>query len=127
MRQEEIDILKVPYAQEKNQIDRRFHSSIGADIPSAAKLVNEIFHDFDATFFGVSWWTSLPTEERILISDYLYQCANSIEVNLAEAKLHYMEWLDARNQANERIAYVQTVVKQGIDRLVPDSTPVRVG
>jgi uncharacterized protein len=30
-------------------------------------------------------------------------------------------------QANERIAYVQTVVKQGIDRLVPDSTPARVG
>lgn len=30
-------------------------------------------------------------------------------------------------QANERIAYVQTVVKQGIDRLVPDSTAVRVG
>jgi uncharacterized protein len=30
-------------------------------------------------------------------------------------------------QANERIAYVQTVVKQGIDRLVPDSSPARVG
>lgn len=30
-------------------------------------------------------------------------------------------------QANERVAYVQTIVKQGIARLVPDSTPARVG
>lgn len=30
-------------------------------------------------------------------------------------------------QANQKVAYMQTVVQQGIERLVPDSTPVRVG
>ncbi|HLG13040.1 MAG TPA: hypothetical protein VJH03_00740 [Blastocatellia bacterium] len=104
MRQEEIDTLNVPYTIPKGtKVDRRFHSSIGADVPSAAKLAKEIVDDLDTNSFGVSWWKSLPTEERILISDYLYQCADAIEANLVEAKLHYFEWLDARKRGNERI------------------------
>ncbi len=104
MRQEELQILSVPYLiQEKKEVDRRFHSSIGADMPSASSLTKEILHDLDDSFFGISWWKSLPAEERILIGDYLYQCANGVEANLAEAKLHYFEWLDAREKGNKRI------------------------
>ena len=105
MRDTELAILSQPHSQtEKGEIDRRFHSSIGADIPSASNLAREILTDLDTTNFGVSWWRALPTEERILISDYLYQCTNGIELNLAEAKLHYWEWLDAKERDNERIA-----------------------
>jgi hypothetical protein len=90
MREEEINALSEPYIiQERGEVDRRFNSAIGADVPSAAQLTREILHDLDETSFGVSWWKSLNTEERILISDYLYQCANSIEINLGEAKLQY--------------------------------------
>lgn len=105
MRKQDINNLSLPYA-DSNQIefDRRFDSAIGADVPSAGVLVKEIFSDFDANSFGIWWWNSLPTKERILISDYLYQCASDIETNLVEAKLHYLEWLDARERSNEKIA-----------------------
>ncbi len=109
MRLDEIRILSEPYqTHRKNEVDRRFHSSIGADMPSTSKLAVEILHDLDTTNFGISWWQSLPTEERILISDYLFQCANGIETNLVEAKLHYFEWLDARERGNRRIVDAAT-------------------
>lgn len=106
MRREDLKGFETPYpSNPKIEIDRRFHSSLGADVPSANLLTTEIWNDLDARTFGVSWWT-LPDEERILISDYLYQCAYGIETNLTEAKLHYLEWLDARDRQNARIADV---------------------
>lgn len=105
MRNEDLTRLKKPYKQStKEAFDSRFNSAIGANIPSAEKLTIEIFNDFDPNNFGINWWLSLPTEERILISDYLYQCASTIDTNLVEAKLHFLEWLDAKNTNNEKIA-----------------------
>ncbi|HKB68724.1 MAG TPA: hypothetical protein VKC61_22875 [Pyrinomonadaceae bacterium] len=106
MRDEEIDLLRQPYTTSRGDLDRRFYSSIGADVPHANELLEEIFSDLDENTFGVSWWMSLPTEERILISDYLYQCVDGIEKNLGEAKLHYFDWLEARDRQNERIGDV---------------------
>lgn len=107
MRREDINNLKKPYDKlPSNLFDDRFNSVIKADIPSSRQLVEEIFNDFDEELFGIRWWSSLPEEERILISDYLYQCADDIETNLAEAKLHYLEWLDAREKINEKVANV---------------------
>lgn len=103
MRQEEIKKLSEPYTAHKQGLDRRFESTIGADIPNAAKLVVEILNDLDEKTFGISWWHSVPVQERILISDYLYQCTEGIEKSLVEAKLHYFEWLDARERTNELI------------------------
>ena len=67
MRQEDINTLTEAYTQPRDQFDRRFHSSIGADVPSAGTLVREIFNDFDTTNYGISWWQSVPVHERILI------------------------------------------------------------
>jgi len=106
VRQEEISNLNEPYTNPRVEIDRRFNSSIGADVPSASQLVKEIFNDLDEASFGISWWKSVAPEQRILIGDYLYACADGIERNLAEAKLHYWEWLDARDRQNKRIADV---------------------
>ena len=63
-------------------------------------------HDLDEQKFGVSWWVGPSFKERILISDYLYQCVDGIEKNLGEAKLPYFEWLDARDRQNNRIVDV---------------------
>lgn len=104
MRQEEMNKLKEPYTQPKSLPDRRFESAIGADVPSASKLVMEILDDLDKQSFGISWWKAVPVQERILISDYLYQCAEGVEKNLVEAKLHYLDWLDARERMNDFIA-----------------------
>ena len=107
MRKQEINNLNKPYNKSAEDLfNRRFDSAIGADIPSAGKLVEEIFNDLDTNTFGIRWWLSLPTEERILISDYLYQCVDSIETNLVEAKIHFLEWLGARDRGDERIADV---------------------
>lgn len=103
MRDEDIKRLSEPYENPRIDIDRRFHSAIGADVPHAGELTREILNDLSRTTHGVSWWASVPVRERALISDYLYQCVFSIEVNLAEAKLHYMEFLDAREKHDKRI------------------------
>jgi hypothetical protein len=106
MRKEDINSLSKPYTESRVQLDRRFHSAIGADVPSAGVIVREIFNDLDAQSHGILWWQSVPEQERILISDYLYQCADGIEVNLIEAQLHYLEWLDVRDRQNARLADV---------------------
>jgi hypothetical protein len=106
VRKEDLQRLSEPYTESKADIDRRFNSAIGADIPSVTRLTEEIFNDLDEVSLGISWWRSLPDHERILISDYLYQCVTSIEVNVAEAKLHLMEWTDVREKLNKRNADV---------------------
>src|SRR5258708_23007131 len=98
MRDEDIKRLSEPYEHPRVDIDRRFHSAIGADVPHAGILVREILADINRSTRGITWWGSTPVHERTLIGDYLYQCAFGIEVNLAEAKLHYMEFLDAREK-----------------------------
>lgn len=121
MRQEDISNLNKPYTTSEENMDSRFYSSIGADIPSARKLLKEIFHDLDTKSFGISWWKNMPNEERILISDYLYQCADGIEKNLAEAKLHYLEWLDAREKHNDKIANIGKMINNKVEVKMPSS------
>jgi hypothetical protein len=103
MRDEEIKILNEPYTTPNEGLDRRFGSAIGSDIPSAGQLVLEILNDLDEQTFGISWWSSVPVEERILIGDYFYQCGEGIEKNQIEARLHYFEWLDARKSIDDLI------------------------
>jgi hypothetical protein len=126
MRQEEINKLKEPYTQPKSLLDRRFESAIGTDVPSASKLVVKILDDLDTQSFGISWWKSMPVEERILISDYLYQCAEGVEKNLVEAKLHYLEWLDARERMNNFIADSIKIDSSGdpYQKLPPVNAPI---
>ncbi len=47
MRQEDVNRLDEPYPTEKTDLDRRFHSALGADVPHAEKLATEIFSDLD--------------------------------------------------------------------------------
>lgn len=126
MRKEEINLLSQPYSSEKDEIDRRFNAVIEADVPSAKKLVQEILNDLDVNSFGINWWNSLPPEERILISDYLFQCASGVEVNLMEAKLHYFEWLHAVENHNKKIVNIVTRDSLGglIDKMPKSNAPV---
>ena len=114
MRREEIELLEKPYGDALSNEVNFFDKIIGASLPSANKLAKEILNDLDHTTFGVRWWSVLPTQERILIGDYLYQCCNGIELNLAEAKLHYFEWLDAREQRNNQIADGIVIDRHGV-------------
>lgn len=113
MRDEDIKWLSQPYQNRRADNDRRFHSALGADVPSAGNLTREIFNDLSETSLGISWWNSTPVQERALISDYLYQCAFAIEGNLAEAKVHYLEFLHARERHDKRIADAVSVGPNG--------------
>jgi hypothetical protein len=50
MRQENINKLSEPYPQPRDRFDRRFHSAIGTNVPSANKLVGEIFNDLSGAW-----------------------------------------------------------------------------
>lgn len=113
MRREDLERLGKPYEDSRIEIDRRFHAALGADVPSAGELAREILNDLSMKLTGVYWWSSTPVRERALIGDYLYQCAFGIEVNLAEAKLHYLEFLHARDKQNKRIAGVVSISPAG--------------
>lgn len=104
MRQQDIKRLSEPYSQSREELDRRLHSALGADVPSVGALDREIFNDLDTSSYGISWWKSVPVEQRILMSDYLHQCAGSIEVNLIEAKIHYLDWLGIRDKLDAKYA-----------------------
>lgn len=127
MRREDLEPLRERYPRERGrERDRRFDLAIGADIPNASRLVTEIFNDLSRATFGVSWWGSLPVHEKILISDSLYQCADSIETNMVEARLHYLEWLDAREKENTRLADIVRRDEQGgVEvRMPPSLAPI---
>jgi len=127
MRQEDIKRLSESYATDKTDIDRRFHSALASDVPSAGLFAEEILNDLDTKTFGVRWWAPLlPEHERILISDYFYQCATGIEANLVEAKLHYLEWLETRDKQNERVADMAYITDDGelVSKLPPATKPI---
>jgi hypothetical protein len=105
MKQDDLEKLAVPYSNDDEiESGRRFAVSVGASVASAGDLVSEIIADLDTTNFGISWWGLVPLQERILISDYLYQCVFDIETNLVEAKLHYLELKAIRDKQDQRIA-----------------------
>lgn len=126
MREQELDLLNQEYTSQRHNFDRRFYASVGADVPHASTLLEEVFNDLDQQKFGVSWWIGCPIPERILMSDYLYQCLDAIEKNLGEAKLHYFEWLDARDRQNERIVNVVTRDECGDlrQKMPPSNAPI---
>lgn len=126
MRQEDLRKLSKPYTDSRGDLDRRLHSALGADVPSAGILVKEVFSDLSPQTYGISWWQSVSVQERILISDYLYQCAEGIEANLVEAKLHFMEWLHVKEQQDKRMADIFSRTPYGTieGKYQPSAAPI---
>jgi hypothetical protein len=124
MRKEDLEILSKPYDQDESNEKGRFNSALGADVESLSNLLDELVDDL-APQYGVAWWTSLPTHQRVAIGDYLYQCVFAIETNLAEARLHYLEVLGTRRDQDRRIASaVQLQNGEPIVKLRPPTSPL---
>ena len=101
MRSEDLRSLEQPYPQtggvRRSSADA-FADALGVDVPDLRSLRRELRGDLDDTvgIFGIGWWFPHPgTQRRILISDYLIMASESVETNLIEAKLHYLEALSA--------------------------------
>ena len=74
-------------------------------LPNVGRLEAAIFDDMRETSpHGISWWSQLAPERRILIGDQLYACAQSISVNMVEARLHFLELSDWAERTNTRLA-----------------------
>jgi len=94
MRLEDLERLDYQYALGGN-LDFQFEEALGIAIPEIRSLHQEIAGDFDPVRFGVGWWSPHPgTKRRILISDHLLICTNSVQRNATEAKLHLLELID---------------------------------
>ena len=84
-----------------------FAEALGVHVPGVRALAAELWGDLDDTegLFGIGWWFPEPgTQRRILIGDYLVMATESIETNLIEAQLHYLEALSAWDRENDFIA-----------------------
>jgi hypothetical protein len=70
-------------------VEGRLARALHVDMPVWRQLGDAILRDFDDQAFGVGWWAPEPgTSRRILISDHLYNCVRSVEINLIEARVH---------------------------------------
>jgi hypothetical protein len=97
-----LDGLANPYPPGDENREGRFAIALGVLIPDAITLHEELIGDLDPDKLGVGWWAPYPDEaRRMLISDHLLQCALSIQINLVEAKLHFLELEDAWRQRSD--------------------------
>jgi hypothetical protein len=107
MREVDMTRLSTPFAA---GLDREIatRDALRVDAASWRQLTDLIFADLaTGPPYGIRWWAPHPgTSRRILISDQLVSCAASVHDNLAEAALHYLEFLDARDRVDSLYADV---------------------
>lgn len=78
--------------------------------PKVWDLERELLSDLDPTNHGIGWWRPYPDDKRrILIGDHLVQSTQSIRINLIEAGLHSLEYLDSYERISQRMARVLSV------------------
>jgi hypothetical protein len=119
MRRLDLEALERPYPEPTRHADDRFADALGLDLKNVRAL-EEAFHgDLDPVELGIGWWKTYEPQfgvrARILVGDYLFRCAASIETNLVETKLHLLEAVDAYEQEDNRLS---RMVELG-----PDNTP----
>ena len=95
MRRQDLERLQVPYSPEEAATRGAFAARVGARIDEVRELHDAVFDDLDGTTFGIGWWTSMPTRERILVADHLVLSLHSVQVNLIDARLHFLGALDS--------------------------------
>ena len=126
MKKHYLEELRKPYHHATSIDDDRFAIALGIDCSATRILFDEIFQDLDDQCYGVGWWAPHPgTARRILISDYLLQCVESIKTNLIEARLHLMETFDWQGQESDFVANAAKLDESG--RLLVDLPPENSG
>jgi hypothetical protein len=106
MRASDLERLREPYDESTNVATRSPMAALGVEMPGWKQLESLILADLTEQFpFGIGWWAPHPgTKRRILISDQLYACTASVSVNMVEAGLHWLEFLDYTEREGARFA-----------------------
>lgn len=109
MRAEDERRLSQDYPPDE-PVPGRLARALDVDLPAWRELRDRIFADLDECRFGIGWWAPLlGPKRRILISDYLFACADSVETNMIEAKLHLLEAMDFWERESEFHARCVTI------------------
>lgn len=108
MRRSDIDRLAIPYDGDENSPTPGPASALGVDIPAWGKLERSILGALTTSPpYGVGWWAPHPgTSRRILISDQLYACAQSVSANMIESGIHRLElgdWSERHSDQNVNV------------------------
>jgi hypothetical protein len=120
MRQRDLERLRRPYAESDPDQDRRFARALNIEAPSILSLHSEVLNDFDDRVFGVGWWAPHPgASRRILISDHLVQCIHSVQKNLTEARLHFLEVAEFWERESDLFADAIRIERQRIMVVAP--------
>ena len=111
--------------REGGDVERETTRALGVVLPNVERLEAEIFGDLrEAAPHGISWWSELAAERRILIGDQLYACVQSIATNMVEARLHFLELLDWAERTGTRVETVFGAETGGVRvvavRLIPN-------
>ncbi len=111
MRTADVTRLKEPYPGDATAPSPGPAGALGVEVPRWAALEQEILTDLSVESpFGIGWWAPHPgTSRRILISDQLYSCTNSVESNLREAALHWLEFLECADRESDFMANAVSV------------------
>ena len=106
MRPADLVRLKEPYPEHVEPTDADARAAIGVSLRHWTTLEGEIFADFtEQPPYGIGWWAPDPgASRRILISDQLHCCLESVAGNLTEAALHWLEYLGASDRDSARLA-----------------------
>jgi hypothetical protein len=102
-------------------------NALGVNTPNWNFLERRILDDLvQEQPYGIGWWAPHPgTSRRILISDQLYACTASVPVNLTEAGLHWLEFLDAVDAEDDfQVDVVQIVRGRVTAKARPRTTPL---
>lgn len=106
MRHPDLKRLKEPYPGDTTEPSPGPAAALGVEVPCWGRLEQEILGDLSLQPpFGIGWWAPQPgTSRRILISDQLYCCTRSVQDNLIEAGLHWLEFLDCADRESDLMA-----------------------
>jgi len=108
MRTSDIDRLAKPYDGDANAPTQGPAAALGVAIPKWQELGEAIFRDLSTKPpYGVAWWAPHPgASRRILISDQLFACAQSVSDNMIESAIHWLEFREASERLSDRFANV---------------------
>jgi hypothetical protein len=111
MRASDITRLATAYGGDPDAPTPGPASALEVDLPLCRQLAEMILEDLTtAPPYGIAWWAPHPgTSRRILISDQLYACTESVSANMIESALHRLEFLDSSDQLSNRFANAVTM------------------
>jgi len=96
MREQDRQRFELPYPMQDGHPVGDLGTALSLPLGMLRTLLAEVRNDLDAKTFGIGWWrlggeTPIALQQRILVSDYLIDALQSVESNLVDLSLHFLE------------------------------------